>query len=157
MNLTDASRPYANAHKKGHRNSCVRDEQVSRGLRSSFIDCVARWVPGVRCRTIRHTTTAVGTQVFSSRRQPFSSMWSIILTLTADRTTLALERTKSHQNPLNTSVLGASQKLRKVTMSFVMSVRRSVCLSTHWTNFHGELYFSKICRENSSFIKIPQE
>jgi hypothetical protein len=43
-----------------------------------------------------------------------------------------------------------------------MSVRPSVRmeqLGTHWTAFHEILFedFSKICPENSSFIKISQE
>jgi hypothetical protein len=66
---------------------------------------------------------------------------------------------------LYTSVLlGAFAKLRKATVSFVMLVRLSVC--PHETTrlpiygFSWYLifeYFSKICRENSSFIKIWQE
>ena len=62
------------------------------------------------------------------------------------------------------SFLGAFAKLRKATISFVMSV----CLSVrpHGTTrlpLDGFLWnlifedFSKICRENSSFIKIGQE
>ena len=51
-------------------------------------------------------------------------------------------------------------KLRKANISFVMSVRLSVCpggtTQLHWTDFHKIWYmniFSNICRENSSFIK----
>jgi hypothetical protein len=68
--------------------------------------------------------------------------------------------------------IGAFEKLRKATISFVMSVRLSVrmyvCLSVwpHRTtrfpqdNFSWNLkfeYLSKICLENSSFIKIRRE
>jgi len=56
--------------------------------------------------------------------------------------------------------LGAFAKLRKATMSFVMSL----CLSV-WNNFPLELVFrnlileqfSKICREYSSLIKVLQK
>jgi hypothetical protein len=63
--------------------------------------------------------------------------------------------------------LGVFWKLRKATISFVMSVRLSVRpsvhteqLGSHWTDFHEIWYlknFSKICRDNSSYIKIGQE
>jgi len=62
--------------------------------------------------------------------------------------------------------LGAFAKLRKATISFVMSVCLSVRpsvrmeLGSHRTDFHEIRYlgvFSKICRENSSFIKIGNE
>jgi hypothetical protein len=61
-------------------------------------------------------------------------------------------------------VSGAYAKLRKTTISFVISVRPSV--SPHATTrlpmegFLWNLIFedlSKICRENSSFIKTRQE
>jgi len=61
-------------------------------------------------------------------------------------------------------VLGVFAKLWKATFSFVMSVCLSVC--PHGTNrlllegFSWNMifqYFSKMCRENSSFIKIWQE
>jgi len=54
--------------------------------------------------------------------------------------------------------LGAFAKLRKATIKL-----RHVCPSTfgsHRTDFHEILclrIFAKICRENSSFIKIEQE
>jgi len=60
--------------------------------------------------------------------------------------------------------LGASLKLRKATISFVMSVCLSVCPhgTTHiplhefsWNLIFED--FSKIYRENPSFIKIRQE
>jgi hypothetical protein len=60
--------------------------------------------------------------------------------------------------------LGAFAKLRKVAISFFMSVRPSIC--PHGTTrvsldgFSWNLifeYFSKICREKSSFSKIGQE
>jgi hypothetical protein len=56
-------------------------------------------------------------------------------------------------------------KLRQATTSYVMSVYSSVCPSA-WNNSAptGRIFmkfdvcvFSKICRENSSFIKIRQE
>jgi hypothetical protein len=59
--------------------------------------------------------------------------------------------------------LDAFAKLGKAAISFVMSVRPSVRLeqlSSHWTDLHQIwyfLYFSKLCRENSSFIKIGQK
>jgi len=63
-----------------------------------------------------------------------------------------------------TLLLGAFTKLREATMTFVMSVRPFVC--PHWTarlpldefswNF-ACVYFSKICREKSNFLKIRQE
>jgi hypothetical protein len=49
-------------------------------------------------------------------------------------------------------------KLRKASISFVLSVCPSVC--SHWTDFHEIWHFSifsKNCRENSSFIIIWQE
>ena len=67
-------------------------------------------------------------------------------------------------NQLTLQFLGAFAKLRKVTISFVVSV----CPSVHphgttrlplgglWWNLIFE-YFSKICREISSFIEIWQE
>jgi len=50
------------------------------------------------------------------------------------------------------------EKLRKATISFFMSVRKQQ-LGFHWTDFHEILYkyFSKLCREISSFITIWQE
>ena len=55
-------------------------------------------------------------------------------------------------------------KLRKATISYVMYVCPSVRLfvlmeqlDSHWTDFHEIWildYVSKICRENSSFIKM---
>ena len=60
--------------------------------------------------------------------------------------------------------LGAFPKLRKSTISLVMSVCPSVrmeYLGCHWTDFHEILYlgifFSKVFRENSSFTKNWQE
>jgi hypothetical protein len=64
--------------------------------------------------------------------------------------------------------LGTFAKLCKATVSFVMSVclsvRPSICLhGTTWLSLYGFMwnlifmYFSKICWENSSFIKIWQE
>ena len=50
--------------------------------------------------------------------------------------------------------------LRKATASFVMSVRPSVRmgqLSSHWTDFREIWHlwiFKKICRENSSLIRV---
>jgi len=45
------------------------------------------------------------------------------------------------------------------TVNFVMSGRLSFCieqLDSNWTDFH-EILYSKICRENSSFIRTWQE
>jgi len=61
-------------------------------------------------------------------------------------------------------ILGAFARLRKVTLSFVMSVCLSVCLSS-WNNSAASwriftkfdtwiFFFSKICREISNFIKL---
>jgi len=64
---------------------------------------------------------------------------------------------------VNFIFLGTFAKLRKTTISFVMSVRPSVRmeqLGSHWTDFHEIWYlsiFSKVCWENSSFIKLWQE
>jgi len=61
------------------------------------------------------------------------------------------------------SFVDAFTKLWKATVSFVRSVCPSVRmeqLGFHWTGFSWNLvfqYFSKICLENSSFIKIWQE
>jgi hypothetical protein len=59
------------------------------------------------------------------------------------------------------SFLGAFAKLRKVIITFDMSVRLSVRLeqlSFHWMVFHLIFgYFSNIRGENSSFIKIQKE
>ena len=56
--------------------------------------------------------------------------------------------------------LGAFAKLRKATLSFVMSAyphgKTRFLLDGFWWNFIFELV-SKICREYSSFIKIRQE
>jgi len=63
--------------------------------------------------------------------------------------------------------LGAFSKLRRATISFVISVRLSVCLSVHphettrlpMDRFSWNLvfhYFSNICLENSSFFTIGQ-
>ena len=60
-------------------------------------------------------------------------------------------------------LLGAFKKLRKAALSIVMSLLTSVrmeLLGSHWTDFHEIWYsecFSKICRENSSFIQIWKE
>jgi len=65
--------------------------------------------------------------------------------------------------------LCATAKLRKATISYVMSVCPSVFLSVPQSAFNNSAptgrtsrkfyikYFLKICRENSSFIKIWQE
>ena len=60
--------------------------------------------------------------------------------------------------------LGWFEKLRKATVSFLMSVCLSVCQSAWNTSaptgrifIKFEYFFSKICRVNSSFIKIWQE
>ena len=61
---------------------------------------------------------------------------------------------------ITTTFLGAFAELRKATISFVMSVRprgtTRLPLDGFWLNLLLEL-FSKICRQNSSFIKIRQE
>ena len=69
-----------------------------------------------------------------------------------------------HFNTASISFLCPFAKLRRVTIGFVMpvSARLSVHteqLGSHWTDFHlGFIseYFSKICRENSSFVTIWQ-
>ena len=57
------------------------------------------------------------------------------------------------------------QKLRKANISFVMSVRLCLFVCPHatrlpldgfWWNFTSDIYY-KICRENSSHIKIQKE
>ena len=56
--------------------------------------------------------------------------------------------------------LGAVAKLSKATVSFVMSVSLYAWnnSASPWTDFDKILYFfSKICRENSSFMKVRQE
>jgi len=55
--------------------------------------------------------------------------------------------------------VGAFAKLRKAAIGFVMSVRLSVRMKqfgSHCSDFNVILfeYFSRICREKSSFIKI---
>jgi hypothetical protein len=53
--------------------------------------------------------------------------------------------------------LGPFEKLRKATISCVMSVCPHGTTSSHWTDVDEMLYlnfFSEICRENLSFIKI---
>jgi len=60
---------------------------------------------------------------------------------------------------VNGQIFGAIAKSRKATISFVMSVRPQ---ETTWFPLAGFLWnlmfedFSKICWENSSFIKIGQ-
>jgi hypothetical protein len=71
------------------------------------------------------------------------------------------------QTTLYSTFLGVFSKLRKATISFVIFVRPSVCLSvrmeqlgSHWTYFHkiwNLFIFSKLCREKSSFFKIWRE
>jgi hypothetical protein len=56
--------------------------------------------------------------------------------------------------------VGAFAKLRKATVSFVMSVRSAKWdqFGSHWCSRNFILaYFSQICRENWSFIKTWQE
>ena len=56
--------------------------------------------------------------------------------------------------------LGSFAKLRKATISFVMSVRPHGTTLLQLDGFSWNLIFedfSKICRENSRFIKIGQE
>ena len=62
------------------------------------------------------------------------------------------------------TILGAFAKLRKATISCVTSVRPSVHMEqlySHWTDFYDIIYLSffppKICRENSSFVKMWQQ
>jgi hypothetical protein len=67
----------------------------------------------------------------------------------------------------NKKFLGAFAKFLKANVSFVTSVHLSACLpvrieqgGSYWKDFHEIWYwslFSKICRENSSFVKIWQE
>jgi len=71
------------------------------------------------------------------------------------------------RGPARKTFLGAFPKLRRATVSFIMSVRPSVCLSvrieqisSHWTECDEIWYlsiFSKTCMEKSSFVKICQE
>ena len=61
---------------------------------------------------------------------------------------------------IQVAILGAFPKLRKATMSFVMSVRphgtpQLPLAGVSWNLIFED--FSKICRENSSLIKIGQE
>ena len=65
------------------------------------------------------------------------------------------------QEKMNYVLLGAFAKLRKPTVSFVMSVSPFVCMEQVGCHGFGGIfmkfdfeYFSKICRENSSCIKI---
>jgi hypothetical protein len=58
------------------------------------------------------------------------------------------------------SFRGAFAELRKATISFVMSVRPHETTRLPLDRFSWNLtfeYFSKMCRENSSFTKIEQE
>jgi hypothetical protein len=63
---------------------------------------------------------------------------------------------------LSLNCLVTLAKLRKATLRFFyvcLSVRMEQLFS-HWTDFHEFWHlsmFSKMCRENSSFLKIPQE
>jgi len=52
--------------------------------------------------------------------------------------------------------LGASTKLRKAIINPVCLSVHMEQLGFHWTDFIFD-HFSKICRENSSFVKIRQE
>jgi hypothetical protein len=59
-----------------------------------------------------------------------------------------------------TSILDVFAKLRKTSISFVMSSRPSgtTRLALQGFSLNSTVsYFSKICRENSGFIKIQQE
>jgi hypothetical protein len=54
---------------------------------------------------------------------------------------------------------GAFAKLRKATLSFVMSVRPSFRmgqLSSHWTDFH-EIWYSSIIRKSVKKIQVSLE
>jgi len=66
----------------------------------------------------------------------------------------------NHQTSCVSSFLGAFAELRKATVSFVMSMRPHGANRLPLDGFSWNLtfeYFSKICRENSSFVKIWQE
>jgi len=59
------------------------------------------------------------------------------------------------------SILGAFAKLRRTSISFIVSVRPSVGmeqLGNRWTNCHEIWYliffFPKLCRENSVLIAV---
>jgi len=59
-----------------------------------------------------------------------------------------------------TYLLGAFAKLRKATISFIVSARPHVTIQLPLDRFSLNLIFedfSKFCRENSSFIKIGLE
>jgi hypothetical protein len=64
--------------------------------------------------------------------------------------------------PLFVLFLGAFAKLRKATVSFVMSVRPSVLvgqLGSHWTDFHEfniSVFFENLSRK-FKFFKIGEE
>jgi hypothetical protein len=102
-NLADACRHYANAPKKGHRSSCVRYGEVSRGLSSGFIDCVARLGASSELpHNSSHHIDCPSINIFFAQTTIFLYMEHncnlLTLTFTADRTTLALERRKTHAN-----------------------------------------------------------
>ena len=64
---------------------------------------------------------------------------------------------------LSAQFLGAFAEMRRATTSIFMSALPSVHmeLGSHWTEFdkiwYLSFFFSKICRANSSFIKIRQK
>jgi hypothetical protein len=62
----------------------------------------------------------------------------------------------SRRRPGTTLFLGAFAKLRKATISCVMSVRLSVRmeqLGSHWTDFH-EILYSRIFRKSAEKIQV---
>lgn len=70
------------------------------------------------------------------------------------------KQTSNHLLRLVTTFFRCVCKIEKETISFVMS--QCICMEqfvSHWTDFHKNRYsyFSKICDENASLIKIWQE
>jgi hypothetical protein len=84
--------------------------------------------------------------------------WLIVCILLVDCCRFLI-LTRGKNNTKNFVNFRRPLKIEKATISFVMSVSMEQ-IGSHWTDFHENWClsnFSKICLENSSFIKIWQE
>ena len=138
------------------------DELITRPEESYRLWCVV--VCDLENLKNEEAMTRVGSQGHSKKKKSTCrTQWAILTAKFSARVKLRVRI----RDMDDVSVLGALAKLRKATISFVMSIRLSVRpsfrmehLGSHWTNFHDIRvfeYFSKMCGENSSFLKIGQE
>ena len=162
--------------------SCIRSYWRTVISRSSFLWKVSRWENASRCS--RSVLKMIVTEW--NKWAPFNAvMTPNLIVRTCTRVSIthcshyrhyrhcathaslcSLLRTNYKETRLNKRkflCFGAFAKLRKATISFVMSVCLSIRteqLGSHWTDLQQVWYlsiFSKICLENSSFTKRGQE